>query len=39
VMHSFSLLDIMSKSCYKGMNDMDSAAVGIMEMLYNWLSY
>ena len=31
------LLDIMSKSYKKGMNEMDSVGVGIVEMLYNWL--
>ena len=31
-MQGFSLLDIMSKSYKKGMNEMDSAGVGIVGM-------
>lgn len=34
-MQSLSLLDIMSKSYKKGMNEMDSAVIGIVEMSYN----
>ena len=38
-MQSFSLLDIMSKSHKKGMNERDSAVVGIRGNVYNWLVY
>ena len=38
-MQSLSLLDIMSKSYKKGMNERDSAVVGIRGNVYNWLVY
>ena len=38
-MQGFSLLDIMSKSYKKGMNEMDSAVAGIRGNVYNWLAY
>lgn len=39
VLQNFQLMDIMSKSFYKEMNEMDSVGVGIVEMSYNWLFY
>jgi len=38
-MQGFSLLDIMSKSYKKGMNEGDSAVFGIRGNVYNWLAY
>ena len=38
-MQSLSLMDIMSKSYKKGMNEMDFAVVGIRGNVYNWLVY